>query len=68
MQSKVAWTLDVPVACLEAQPPTPNVEIQEKALAFDNLMSQIKEKLKHLTDSKLKIQILTLALTTWSVA
>jgi len=44
MKSKVARTLDIPVACLETQPPTPNVEIQEKALAFDNLMSQMKEK------------------------
>ena len=69
MQTKVAKALDVPVSCLETQPPpTPNVEIQEKALAFDNLMSQIKEKLTNITDSKLKIQILTLVPTTWSIA
>jgi len=63
MKSKVAQTLDVPVACLETQPLTPYVEIQEKALAFDNLMSQMKEKLVHLIDSKLTILIITFALT-----
>jgi len=53
MQTKVAKALDVPVSCLATQsPPTPNIEIQEKALAFDNLMSQIKEKLTNITDSK----------------
>ena len=36
---KAARTLDVPVACLETQPLTPNVEIQEKALMFEYLMS-----------------------------
>ena len=68
MNSKVARTLDVPVSCLETQPLTPDVEIQEKALALEYRLSQLKEKLTHLTDSKLKVQILTLAPTTWSIA
>jgi len=42
-------------------------EIQEKAAAFDNLMDQLKEKLTSLSDSKSKIQILTLLPTTWSI-
>jgi len=65
MQTKVAKILYIPVSC---QPlPTTNVEIQE-ALVFDYLMSLIKEKLTNITDSKLKIQILTLVPTTWSIA
>jgi len=45
-----------------------NTEISNNEIraAFDNLMDQLKEKLTSLSDSKSKIQVLTLLPTTWS--
>jgi len=60
----VVKTLDVPVDSLSTQTEISNNEIREKAAAFDNLMD---EKLTSLSDSKSKIQILTLLPTTWSI-
>jgi len=59
--------LDVPVDFLSTQTEIANNGIQEKAAAFDILMAQLKGKISSLSDSKSKIQILTLATATWLI-
>jgi len=60
--------MNIPSDCLSTQANNPNTKIQEKADAFDSLMDQLKTKLASLSNSKSKIQILTLVPTNYTIA
>lgn len=69
ISDKVAKSLNVPIESVI--PPSKaeklNKELEQKAKDFDELMQALAEKVKSLKDRRLKMQILTLVPSSWSM-